>query len=553
VSYTTDYMDDHGHGTHCAGIVAALDNEIGVIGVAPEADLYGVKVLDYRGSGSLSDVIAGIQWCIDNGIQIISMSLGTSSHYQPLYDACEDAYMAGILIVAAAGNSYLKFWGMEFDTVTYPAKYYSVIAVGATDNKDVKASFSSTGPALELAAPGVNILSTYLGDSYTTMSGTSMACPHVTGTAALVLVSDETAWASMGYTDGDGSWTNIEVRTVLTQTADDLGTAGKDNWYGHGLVDADEAASESSVPMPPSDNELPVITDATGHVSGTTGEPVTVTALITDNVDVVDARIHYTPIDGSETQVPMIEGAGNLWSVDVPIASDKVGTIPYYITARDAAGNEGRDPTIEYSITVSDNDAPIADAVCSDQTVMVGETVYFYGSASSDNIGVTNYSWDFGDFSAIATGVTVSHEYSNVGTYTVTLTVSDAAGNAASDTLTVTVGEASASPTIHVESIEMALVSRWRGWRVYATATVTVVDSDDNPVEGATVYGHWEGATSDYDSGVTDVNGMVTLNSNALRRPSSGTTFTFVVDEIVKDGFDYDPDVNVETQDSIAV
>ncbi len=215
--------DDNGHGTHCAGIVAAEDNTIGVIGVAPEASLYAVKVLDHKGSGWVSDIIAGIEWSVDNGMQIISMSLGTSSDVQALHDACDAAYDAGVLIVAAAGNS-----GNEEgtgDNVEYPAKYESVIAVAATDQDDNRWISSSTGPDVELAAPGVDITSTYLNGGYAIGSGTSMACPHVAGTAALVLA-------------GKPELTNEEVRTRLQKIAEDLGEAGRDNLYGWGLVDA---------------------------------------------------------------------------------------------------------------------------------------------------------------------------------------------------------------------------------------------------------------------------------------------------------------------------
>lgn len=185
-----DPMDDQGHGTHCAGIVAAEDNEIGVIGVAPEAYLYAVKVLNQYEDGYYgysSDVVAGIDWAINNGIQVISMSIGSDYDSVTLHNACDAAaYNAGIIVVAAVGNDGRRSgWG---DNVDYPARYDSVIAVAATDSSDNRAKWSSTGPDVELSAPGVYILSTYPG-GYAYMRGTSMACPHVTGTAALALVS----------------------------------------------------------------------------------------------------------------------------------------------------------------------------------------------------------------------------------------------------------------------------------------------------------------------------------------------------------------------------
>jgi subtilisin len=226
-------LDDNGHGTHCAGIVAAEDNEIGVVGVAPEAVLYAVKVLDSSGSGYFTDIIAGIQWAIENDMQVISMSLGADIGSASLEEACNNAYTSGIVVVAAAGNDYTRRGRWESDTVDYPARYDSVIAVGATDQADERASFSSTGHDVELAAPGVNIYSTVPGE-YDTKSGTSMACPHVAGTAALVIAS--------GITD------NTDVRVRLQQTADDLGATGLDTWYGYGLVDAEEAALPGTTP-----------------------------------------------------------------------------------------------------------------------------------------------------------------------------------------------------------------------------------------------------------------------------------------------------------------
>jgi subtilisin/minor extracellular protease Epr len=238
VNDDADPLDDNGHGTHCAGIIAAVDNDIGVIGVAPEADLYSLKVLDSTGSGYISNVIAAIEWAIEtrkdtdtsNDIQIISMSLGSNSGVTAYETACSQAYNSGILLVAAAGNDgNTRGTG---DSVDYPAAYSSVIAVAATGSTNMRASFSSTGPAVELAAPGVNILSTYQ-DGLSSLSGTSMACPHVAGTAALVLAANP-------------SFTNGNIRGRLAKTATDLGTRGRDKLYGYGLVNAKAATAVST-------------------------------------------------------------------------------------------------------------------------------------------------------------------------------------------------------------------------------------------------------------------------------------------------------------------
>ena len=214
VDGTTDYLDDNGHGTHVAGTVAALDNEIGVIGVAPQAELYAIKVLDQNGSGSYSDIIAGIEWAIDNNMNIINMSLGGTAKSRTLEKAVNKAYESGILLVAAAGNNGYAKKG----TITYPAAYDSVIAVGAVDQNNNRASFSSVGRQLELMAPGVSILSTVPDNGYESYNGTSMASPHVAGVAALV-------W------EAKPNLTNFQLRNLLNETSTYIGDSFE---YGNG-------------------------------------------------------------------------------------------------------------------------------------------------------------------------------------------------------------------------------------------------------------------------------------------------------------------------------
>jgi len=226
VGYTSSYNDDNGHGTHVAGIAAAIDNEIGVIGVGPKIDLYAVKVLNRRGSGYLSDVIEGLDWAVANGMQVVNMSLGTGSNIQSFHDAVIAAKNAGVVVIAAAGNSG--------GSVIYPAAYSEAIAVSATDQNNVIASWSSRGLEINLAAPGVSIYSTYKGTGYATFSGTSMAAPHVAGSAALVLNTPVG-----GYDiNQNEKWDPDEVQKKLQDRAVDLGNTGFDNLYGWGLVNA---------------------------------------------------------------------------------------------------------------------------------------------------------------------------------------------------------------------------------------------------------------------------------------------------------------------------
>lgn len=211
--------DDNGHGTHVAGTIAALDNEEGVVGVAPETSLLIAKVLNRQGNGYLSDVIAGVEFCVANGADVVSMSLGASVDVQAVHDAMDVAFANGVLLVAAAGNGY-------GGPVSFPAAYDSVIAVSSTDADDSLSSFSNVGQEVELAAPGRNIFSTWNDGSYNTISGTSMATPHVSGVAALAV-------------EANPLLSNIEIRNLLQSTADDLGSLGKDDFFGFGLVDAE--------------------------------------------------------------------------------------------------------------------------------------------------------------------------------------------------------------------------------------------------------------------------------------------------------------------------
>jgi len=211
------YNDDNGHGTHVAGIISALNNEIGVVGVAPSAEIYAVKVLDRKGSGYLSNVILGIEWSIDNGMDIINMSLGTNLYSQSLDDALDVANYSGIITVAAAGN--------DASDIDYPGAYANTICVGAIDIELDIAYFSSFGPEMDVIAPGVNIYSTYKGDTYKSLSGTSMATPHIAGLAALYLQNN-----SSGNLDS--------FRSFLEGSSTDLGETDFDFFYGHGLPDA---------------------------------------------------------------------------------------------------------------------------------------------------------------------------------------------------------------------------------------------------------------------------------------------------------------------------
>jgi len=428
-----DPMDDHGHGTHVAGTIAALDNGIGVVGVAPEAELYALKVMNSSGSGSYSAVIAALEWCVENGIQVTNSSFGSSSDAGiSVKNAFDNAYYKhGIINISSAGNSGNR--SGTGDNITYPARYDSVIAVAATDQLDRRTSFSSTGPDLEIAAPGMSIYSTLMGGGYGLKSGTSMASPHVAGTAALMIAA--------GVSD---------IRGQLQSTADDLGAPGWDSQYGYGLVDAAEAAGEDGgEPLPPAD---------AGTIAG----------------KVTDAASTDSAIKGAKV---VVEGTS------LSVVTDTSG---YYEITNVVEGT--------YTVTTS------AEG---------------YENANQ--------------------GVTVSAD-------------AQSAANFALKPLP-------APGKIYVSNIDMAFIKAVAGKNTFYTsvATVSIVGENETPIEGAVVSGHWSGATKDTDSGVTDNIGQVSLNSNKVKNPKIGATFTFIVDNVSKDGWKYYADANVETFDSISV
>jgi len=221
VSPSMSYDDDFGHGTSVAGICGARDNDSGMVGVAPHCVILAAKVLDSNGNGTVSDVVAGIEWAVDQGAHIINLSLGVSFYHDGLAEACEAAWNGGqgALLVAAVGNT------TQDSYPAWPGNFGAVVACAATGRTDEHSYFSVTGLPVELAAPGEEAPATAMGGGYRTVDGTSFSTAHVSGVAALV-------W-STGHFASAG-----RVRQQLRSTAVDLGTEGRDTRFGYGRVNA---------------------------------------------------------------------------------------------------------------------------------------------------------------------------------------------------------------------------------------------------------------------------------------------------------------------------
>ncbi|OUL09479.1 hypothetical protein B0533_04760 [Sedimentibacter sp. SX930] len=294
--------DVYGHGTHVAGILAAASNGFGVVGVAPNAQIVALRVLDDNGEGTASSIIEALQWIQnynalhpDSPIRITNNSYGTGSNSSQLEAAFDVLASSGVLHIGSAGNEGSA--AGNGNNVNYPAKYASVVAVAALDKNNQRASFSSTGSDVEIAAPGVAVLSTwkdstnfagpqpfsfagYAGEYFIEANGTSMASPHVAGVAALLMASDP-------------SYTAEEVRNKMNETALDLGETGRDKLYGYGLVDA-----SSALGMGPVTNKPPVAYNQTVGTTQNTSVAITLIASDPDH-DPLTYTIASGPANGT--------------------------------------------------------------------------------------------------------------------------------------------------------------------------------------------------------------------------------------------------------------
>ena len=475
--------DDNGHGTHVAGTIAQnTNNEMGAAGIAFNVSLMPVKVLNVDGTGYLSNIAEAIRWAADHGAHVINMSLSATLGNATLRNAVKYAYDSGVVIVASSGND-------SRSTPGYPANYPQVIAVGATTYDRQLAYYSNRGN--ELCAPGGTDKEDLNGDGRMDMilqqtfdlntrevctfgywfgAGTSMAAPHVSGLAALILSQDL-------------SLTNDEVRTVLRETAN---TDGIDSACGYGLINGFKALDAvADVDAPPS---VRVTNPSNGQtVSG----PVTITAEANDDIGVTKVEFSIDNIFSGED----LDGS-NGWSFPWDTRNETIGAHTISATAYDTAGQ----PSTTYTITVNVCNPP----QCEDNPPAVTITNPENGATISGLVTITADATDDGGVTKVeffiddelrsentsgANGWSLDWNTENAtnGTHTVKATAWDDANQTATDTITVTVDNPEVS-YIHVGDLDgLSFRVLWSFWGT--TITIEVHDSNEEPMAGAAVSG----------------------------------------------------------------
>ena len=621
-----------GHGTHVAGTIAqSTNNATGVAGVAFNASIMPIKVLGSDGSGTYSDVSEGIRWAADNGAKVINLSLGGSASSETLRSAVEYAYNKGVTVIAAAGND-------GSSTPNYPAAYDDyVISVGATQYDETLAPYSNYGSSVDVVAPGGNTSIDQNGDGYVDgvlqqtfelssrgayswgyyfLQGTSMATPHVSGVAALVISSGNAT-------------TPDEVRSALQETADDLGAAGRDNSYGYGLVNAKNALSWNSGPVDaaptisitsPADmsvlsgtvsisadasddngiarvdfylNSNSIGTDDTSPyaidwdsasvvdgaytiqaiaIDTASQESSDSTSIIIDNVNdspIADAGLDQSVSDGDGDgqEIITLNGSGS-YDPDGTIASyewkegeailgtaeiiDHSFAVGAHTVTLIVTDDKGAVSSDEAIVTVFENQAPTADAG-PDQVAYAGDVVNFDGTGSSDSDGsITSYSWDFGDGST-AGGSTASHTYAASGDYVVTLSVTDNGGKTAEDTAVVHITDLPSQSAMHVGDISFTSdVRTWGRGGSLCSVTGSVVVLDSSGTPVKSADVTVEWSDAYANTSTSSTNGEGVASFRTGWVFGCGT-FTLTVTDVAKDAWFYDSASNTETSDSVTL
>jgi len=424
VTGITDCEDDEGHGTHVAGLAGASGEYGSAKGVAPSVTFMIDKVLNSQGSGSISQIISGIEWAVTNDADIISMSLGTSSldnrgtkancdtAIPSLTLAINNAVAAGVTVVAAAGNAGAQGLGA-------PGCISSVIAVGAVDSSDNIASWSSRGAAMRdhgVAAPGVSLLSTYLNGGYAYMSGTSMATPVVSGTIALML-------------EANSSFQPSDIKAKLFSSADCLnnkyGTC-PNNYIGYGRVNALQAVTPSLPPTPfitlsANPSTIPIsqtstITASTSDITGDVAITFTTTlGLLSQSSCTTISGSCTVSLSSSTTGTATITGSASGYTQASTSVNILDSTLPLSVSVSTNKPSYKKGNPVMITVTVSASETPVPGALVSLKIIDPSENTLALLTATTDSTGVASFKYtlsrsaDSGSYIASATASKIGY------------------------------------------------------------------------------------------------------------------------------------------------
>jgi len=530
-----DFQDYHGHGTHVAGIAAALDNDIGSVGTAPGATLWSFKVLQQDGTGTSGMILAGIDAVAGQAasIEVANMSLGFVGTSQAIDDAIAAATDAGVTFVVAAGNDAID--ASQFS----PANSPDVITVSAVadfdglpgglgsptcrqDVDDTLADFSNFGPEVDIAAPGACIFSTHLDDGYAVYSGTSMASPFVAGAVARLIA--ENALPTDDRADVDA------IKAAI------IG-AGVPQTSACGFTDVDNS------PEPMLFVNGPAFGGDGTCEDGTLVNSPPVADFSVDCTDLLcDFTNESTDSDGAIVSQQWDFGDGESSSDPNPTHGfDAAGTYTVQLTVTDDRGvSVGVSRDVEVSDGTAVNNPPVASftSSCTDLECTFNNT-----SDDPDDDPLT-YAWDFGD-DTNSSAANPTHAYTEAGTFTVSLEVSDGSvSDTASTTVTVTMP--STSSVLTAAAFPILIDGR------DAQVAIGVFDGDGIFVGGATVEGVWTylhrngQERTESASGVTSSEPVDGLLGNVVftkRFPPNSTVVSFCVTSVSAPGYEYSPTV----------
>lgn len=564
---TTYPVDYHGHGTHTMGTMCGLGvATVDTVGVAWEAQWIADNSIN-QGVGSEfdNDVLGAFQWfadpdgnpgTTDDVPDVVQNSWGIDARFGGTYQDCDYRWQAvieaceaaGVVVTFSAGNE-----GPSPQTHRSPANICNTptvnFSVGAVDAEYYGwpypiCSFSSRGPSdcdgvtikPEVVAPGYYVYSCYNNGGYTRMSGTSMAGPHVAGVVALMRQANPDADVQT-------------IKQVLMSTARDEGSAGEDNTYGWGCIDAYEAVLAVMVTdtIPP---QVTVTAPNGGEVM-TVGQTYTITWTATDDVGVSSISIYYS-YDGGTNYYLVDELAGNPGSYNWTVPNTPSAQCLVKVYAYDAVGNEGSDVSDAFFTIQQDTEPPVVLMIQPNggEVLTVG-SVYTIVWQATDNIQVTStdidYTYDAGntwvDIVTLA-GNPSLYDWTVPNTPSTTCLVRvyayDGSGNEGSDVSAAyfTIEGAPPETPMFVQSIAMrkktAGPNRW----AYATPKVVEDATGYPPLAGVTIYGHWYGATSDADYCITGSDGTCEVGSDKARNPTQ--QFCFQVDSLVLTDYYWD-------------